>query len=565
MSSAATLLVSGVFFLAFPLFFRGWMGKRFPEHWMSPAYFVFLPPLAMGVWHWAWTAASFSAREAFTPFLTYSIGTLLGFLLLPAAIVVFWGAGRTLASDADLARWFSLEAAFQRRWTRPTGAALVQGVLCGFALACVPFAGLFAPGPPRAVSMMAPPKIVLSPSAWAAPLEMMLTPVTFAVFLLVLPLRHHLRLRALGWTVFLAVSTLAFGVMRDLFDFWLFRNLTAGFALTLASLAIYFAFDLLAVVAAHITAVSAVVALAMSIQPAGLRLDALSAMLFPMLLLAIGLAALATGSAVDVAAEVARQRAETKEAASDRDRLRGEFDVARKAQLGMLPPLPETIGASSLAASCYAAREVGGDLYDFFECPDGRYGLCVADVSGKGVPAALYMSLTKGILAAAGLEGAPIPQVMATLNRHLLEFGRRKMFVTMSLGYYDARSRVLEHARAGHNPPILWRAQVGTAEFLKPRGVGLGLAGASSFGRTLEVQSVELAPGDIIVFYSDGIVEAMNLNNDQFGEERLTDAVRDCAGLSAAGVEQEISRRVRSFAGAAPVHDDQTLLVLRVG
>jgi len=552
-----------VMFAAFPVFFRAWSRNWFPHGWLVPAYLFFSVPVALGAWYWLWMTAAFTAREAYSS-LWSQTGAMLAWLAIPAMLVVLWGAGRALATDADLARWFSLEALFTRRWTRPTGVALVGGVLCGLALACLPFVGTLLPGPGR-MTAIAPARYALAVSPWLAPFDTLLYCDVWALFLFLWPARNHVKFRWLGWLLFCVAGMVALGTFRDLYDFWLARNFVAALAITLGSLAIYWAFDLLAVIAAQISALAVSLAVVMSFQPAGLRMDALSVMLLPALLLALGLVAMATGQAVNPAEEIARQRAEVKETASDRDRLRAEFGVARKAQVGMLPEIPERVGATTLAASCHPARDVGGDLYDFFECPDGRYGFCVADVSGKGVPAALYMSLTKGILAAASWEGAPIRQVLATLNRHLLTFGKRKMFVTMSLGYYDAARRELEHARAGHNPPLIWRASRGEGEFLKPRGVGLGLAGDAPFGRTLEVQRVQLETDDIVVFYSDGIVEAMNVKLEQFGEERLLEAVRDCASWSATAVETEISRRVRLFAGSAPVHDDQTLFILRVG
>ena len=128
--------------------------------------------------------------------------------------------------------------------------------------------------------------------------------------------------------------------------------------------------------------------------------------------------------------------------------------MARRAQEGMLP-----LGAAHAfrrirwPQSCEPAREVGGDLYDFIPFPGGEWGLCVADVSGKGVPAALYMTLTKGMLVSASSRPADLPLIASRMNRFLSEAGRRRTFVTMSLGVLDAARGIFRHIRAGHNPP----------------------------------------------------------------------------------------------------------------
>lgn len=563
LSSVITVVGGLLYSLAFPLFFRGMVRRRIPMRlvWRVGALFAAIMVLAMADKHSV--TAAFVARDTFSSEASQIPNTLFGWMILATTLALFYGAGRTLLNDADLLRWFSFERlAAGRIADRPVGRSLVAGVLCGCALTVLPFAGMVL-GPPANPEMVSVRDALTS---WP-----MLAPFAFAgvneaaaLLLLILPGRNRLPYR-LGWVGYVVVGGLITGILRDLFGFWMWPCLLAGALLALAYAAVYFAFDLLAALVAHTVLGVAPLAVAMSLQPAGMRMDALSAVSLPLLGLAWGLVVMWRGRAVDVDAEIARQKAELKEAGSDRDRLRAEFSVARKAQLGMLPDVPERIGETTLAALCHPAREVGGDLYDFFRGADGRYAICVADVSGKGVPASLYMSLTKGIMAAASVESTAIPELLGTLNKHLLEFGKRRMFVTMALGYYDPATRVLEHARAGHNPVLVWSARAATADFLKTRGVGLGLAGAASFGKALQVERVSLEPDDVVVFYSDGIVEAMNMAQEQFGEDRLIDAVRESARLSAEAIAEEIERRVRLFAGAAPVHDDQTLFVMRVG
>jgi hypothetical protein len=248
---------------------------------------------------------------------------------------------------------------------------------------------------------------------------------------------------------------------------------------------------------------------------------------------------------------------------SERERLLTEFAVAREAQQGMLPDKPPLIPGFSLFASCVPAREVGGDLFDFLEMPRGCWAMCVADVSGKGVPAALYMTLTKGMLAAEQAMATGILDLACAVNRQLLLAGKRRTFVTLAMGLLDPERRVLEVLRAGHNPILWWRAALGESLYVQPKGIGLGLAGDRIFSKSIECQELELADGDLVVFYSDGLTEAMNPRQEQYGEDRLQSVVARAAGLDAAELAQAILDDVEIFKAGADPHDDLTLVVLR--
>ena len=171
---------------------------------------------------------------------------------------------------------------------------------------------------------------------------------------------------------------------------------------------------------------------------------------------------------------------------AEREKLKAEFSVARRAQQGMLPQTAPVIPGYSLAASCTPSLEVGGDLYDFLRVSDGRVGIGVADVSGKGVPAALYMTLTKGLLTSTIKHSSHLPEVMEEVNRHLHTVTRKKVFVTMALGFLDPQRRHLQYVRAGHNP-IVWRqpARLSTT-LVAPNGMGLGITAGRVFGDATE-------------------------------------------------------------------------------
>jgi sigma-B regulation protein RsbU (phosphoserine phosphatase) len=208
---------------------------------------------------------------------------------------------------------------------------------------------------------------------------------------------------------------------------------------------------------------------------------------------------------------------------------------------------------------------VGGDLYDFFPLPGGRLGVAVGDVSGKGVPAALYMMMTRGLLSAGARDTGDLKYLLSQVNLHLYRTCKRKIFVTMAAVALDPAGGLCLYGRAGHNPAIWRRTGRGESVLLKSRGLGLGMVGAEAFMRSLEIRQLELEPGDALVLYSDGVTEAVNASMDQFGEERLLRSVDRTDGRSAAEGRSMILRDVAQFMGATAPRDDITVVFVRVG
>lgn len=247
-----------------------------------------------------------------------------------------------------------------------------------------------------------------------------------------------------------------------------------------------------------------------------------------------------------------------------RERLKAEFTDAREAQRRLLPAVPPALPGYDVTASCVPATDVGGDLYDFHSLPDGRTLFSVADVSGKGMPAALYMTLCKGVLAAVCEETSDVQSIASLSNRHIYSAGARgkrdrRVFVTAALAALRPETGEIELVRAGHNPPLLVRAG-GEVSFLKPSGLAFGMAAPGVFDPRLGRESVVLEPGDVLLLYSDGITEAMDREQEQFGEERLIEALREPG--DSATICTRIMDAVNAFAAGAPPHDDATLVVL---
>jgi phosphoserine phosphatase RsbU/P len=255
---------------------------------------------------------------------------------------------------------------------------------------------------------------------------------------------------------------------------------------------------------------------------------------------------------------------EPRPARAERERIQAEFDVARQAQEQMLPATPPELPGTSIASFCRPARQVGGDLYDFVAMSDGSLGITVADVSGKGVPAALVMTITKGLLLAAS-DGRSDPlETLADVNAGIHSLGNRSVFVTMLFGVFDPVARTFQFVRAGHTP-LVWRKASGEVVALSPRGIGIGMTSPRTFSTLCERQTITTAPGDFLILYSDGVNEAMNEHREEFGDERLLTIVRDRITNETTAEEARVIlvKAVDDFRGTAPAHDDMTLVVLK--
>ncbi len=253
-----------------------------------------------------------------------------------------------------------------------------------------------------------------------------------------------------------------------------------------------------------------------------------------------------------------------------KERLQQELQIARDIQTSLLPSEPLRRGDVVLAAACRPAREIGGDYCDFFPLDDGRIGMLVADVSGKGASAALYMAELKGLMLALSKTHQSPRALLAEVNRVLSANLGRTSFVTMTYAVLDLHDRTLTHARAGHTPLIHLRAGdvFPRTRLLAPEGLVLGVrmeSVRSRFEGILKEQTITLAPGDVVVLFTDGISEAMNEVRDLYGEDRLCLCVEEHADLEPDALCDEVFESVREFADGAEQHDDMTMIVLKIG
>ncbi len=241
-----------------------------------------------------------------------------------------------------------------------------------------------------------------------------------------------------------------------------------------------------------------------------------------------------------------------------RERLETEVQLARQIQQTFLPEsLPEFSGWE-LAARWKTARQVGGDFYDVFNLPNHRLGLFIADVSDKGVPAALFMALTRTLVRAAVLETDSPAEALRRVNDLLVPDTKQGMFVTAVYAVLDMNKGELTYVNAGHNPPV-WLRSDGSLESLTRTGVALGAAE----GMRYQQRSISLQPGDSVLFYTDGLTEAYNAQGEFYGEARLQQALQTHPIASAQDLMDIVETSLLEFVQDMPPADDLTLLVLR--
>ncbi len=243
---------------------------------------------------------------------------------------------------------------------------------------------------------------------------------------------------------------------------------------------------------------------------------------------------------------------------AERLRLQQELDVAQKIQTSFLPDKEPNIPGCSVASFWQAARQVSGDFYDFLPLSGGRWGIAIADVADKGVPAALFMALSRTILRTVAFTRSDPAQVLMRTNEIIGKEARSDLFVTIFYGVWEPATERFIYANAGHNPPLLMRPN-GRFNELPGHGIALGVLPEIE----MDSYAVHLRPGETIILYTDGVTEALNEDYDEFGMQRLRVAASGAARLNAPGIVGRITDSIRDHAGDSPQFDDITLIVMK--
>jgi sigma-B regulation protein RsbU (phosphoserine phosphatase) len=241
------------------------------------------------------------------------------------------------------------------------------------------------------------------------------------------------------------------------------------------------------------------------------------------------------------------------------ERKKAELQVAADIQQAFLPKVLPQIAGFDIAATNIPAREVGGDFFDVFPAGDGKHAFVIADVAGKGVPASLFMALSRTAVRIVSRHERSARRVLTSSNSIFIEDSGSVSFVSLFYSVLDQKEGVLTYVNAGHNPPLLVHPD-GTMEELSPTGPVIGLLDDPGYTEG----HVRLRKGDVLVMYTDGVTEAIDSHCAMFSEERLRAVVMKSTHLPAEGIVTAVRETVTAFCGQVPQFDDITILVLKV-
>jgi serine phosphatase RsbU (regulator of sigma subunit) len=243
-------------------------------------------------------------------------------------------------------------------------------------------------------------------------------------------------------------------------------------------------------------------------------------------------------------------------------RMEKDLSMARDVQTSMLPATCPQIAGFQIAASSISAREVGGDFYDFIEMGKDKAGMIIGDVTGKSVSGALVMSASRSVFRMLSEEELTVSERMIRANQRLKKDVKTGMFVALLFAVLNSANRTLTLCSAGQTQPIHLSVKTGEAKLIQTEGdtIPLGILEDANYQET----EIQLAPGDRLLFYTDGIVEAMNKQEEIFGFERLLEVVQRSKSMDADSLLKEVLNQVNQFTGGASQHDDLTAIVISV-
>lgn len=243
--------------------------------------------------------------------------------------------------------------------------------------------------------------------------------------------------------------------------------------------------------------------------------------------------------------------------------IKGDLAVAREIQQAILPrifpPFPEYKDQLDIAASMEAAKDVGGDFYDFFRIDNSHIGFVIADVSGKGIPASIFMAVSRTLIRATGIRGGSPAECLEYSNNLLAKESVNCMFVTVFYGIYDLNTGDITYCNAGHNPPYILKQNGQIKELPMSKDMMVGVFEDVTYTN----ETLHLDKGDILLMFTDGVNEAMNIDLEQFGDERLMNTLTTHVGTGCQKLIDAIKADVSSFVGNAEQSDDITMLAIK--
>lgn len=248
--------------------------------------------------------------------------------------------------------------------------------------------------------------------------------------------------------------------------------------------------------------------------------------------------------------------------ANEKRAIESELKNAREVQRILLPQQDPVISGFRISGTNLPARMISGDYYDYVELDENRLGIAIADVSGKGVPAGLLMAMCRSVLRSVASSETFPSSALAAVNRQLFPDIREDMFISMTYGILNAISSTLTLSRAGHEPALLFRRETGQVELLRSPGLALGIDSGTVFERVTRDQEIKLDSGDCVLFYTDGVKEAVDAQDEEFGIDRMCESFRLAAPFGAELVLTRLQDELKQFTGEGPQMDDITLVAI---
>jgi len=249
--------------------------------------------------------------------------------------------------------------------------------------------------------------------------------------------------------------------------------------------------------------------------------------------------------------------------AAEKRRMDEDLAVAHEIQRILLPSSAPDIAGYQISGINIPARQVSGDYYDYIQVDPDHCGVAIADVSGKGIPASLIMAMCRSVLRSQATAQLSAAAVLRAVNEQLFPDIKEDMFISMAYAILDARQESITLCRAGHDAPLLYRARERTISKINPPGMALGIDSGSVFNRVTGDFSVTLEPDDCLILYTDGVTEALDIEGDEFGMERVIQSILASASDGAAAIIARLTDDLRAFIGPHPQNDDITLIAIR--
>jgi sigma-B regulation protein RsbU (phosphoserine phosphatase) len=248
--------------------------------------------------------------------------------------------------------------------------------------------------------------------------------------------------------------------------------------------------------------------------------------------------------------------------ASEKRRLDLDLLVAQDIQSILLPSSAPEIDGFQISGINIPAKHVSGDYFDYIKVDQDRYGIAIADVSGKGVPASLIMAMCRSVLRSKAVGNTSGPDVLRQVNRQLYPDIKEDMFISMAYLILDIRTKQISLCRAGHDAPLLYSAATETVTKINPPGMALGIDSGDVFDRITQEFSVQLEQDDCLILYTDGVTEALDSKGFEFGMTEMIRSIQKSASEGASGVVRQLTGDLRNFIGTNPQNDDITMIVI---